>query len=190
LKRAHLLTTLTALTAVALCAAVPAPAAGEWEMPTPTKEHKWLQQFVGEWTSNVTIYAEPGKPPMQTKSTEKVRALGGFWVISESKSKMMGMPYTIVFTVGYDAAKKKYIGTWVDSGSSTFWRYEGVVDSTGKKLVLETEGPNMLNGTEMAKFREVTEFKSKDHKVFASSMWQGGKWVTLTTIDSWRKKSK
>jgi Protein of unknown function (DUF1579) len=41
----------------------------------------------------------------------------------------------------------------------------------------------------LAKFKKVTEFKSKDHRVFTSSM-QGedGKWAGIVNINYLRKK--
>ncbi len=101
----------------------------------------------------------------------------------------MEMPMTGVMTLGYDPEKKKYVGTWVDSMTSHLWRYEGTVDAAGKVLTLDTEGPNPAAPGKTAKFKERIEFKSKDHKVFTSSM-QGddGEWVTFMTMNSKRKK--
>ena len=158
-------------------------------MPVPVKEHEWLQQFVGEWEGEAEIHMEPGKPPVKSKGSETVRRLGGFWIISEGKSDMMGAPFNHVLTIGYDPDSKKYVGAWVDSMTSHLWKYEGTVDPTGKVLTLETEGPCPQKPGKLSKFREVTEFKSKDHRVFTSSM-QGedGKWTTLVTGNSRRKK--
>jgi hypothetical protein len=159
------------------------------EMPKPVKEHQWLQQFAGEWDAVSEMYMEPGKPPLKAKGTESVRKIGGFWTMSENKSTVMEMPMTGILTLGYDPEKKKFIGTWVDSMTSHMWTYEGKLDSTGKVLTLETEGPCPMSSSGMAKFKEVIDFKSKDHKVFSSSV-QGddGKWQTMLKIDYRRKK--
>src|SRR5688572_24337775 len=106
------------------------------KMPAPVKEHAWLQKFVGKWEAEAEIIMEPGKPAMKSKGTETVRPIGGFWVVSEGHSDMMGMKFDHVLTLGYDPEKKKYIGTWLDSMNSYLWKYEGTVDSTGKILTL------------------------------------------------------
>ena len=69
------------------------------------------------------------------------------------------------------------------------WKYEGTVDAAGKVLTLETEGPSMMKPGQMAKYKDVTEFKSKDQRAFTSSMLgDDGKWVTIVKVDSRRKK--
>ncbi len=156
------------------------------QMPKPVKEHEWLQQFLGEWESEGEI-TEPGAEPMKVKGTETARAIGGFWVMGEIKSEMMGQPFTGIITVGYDPEKKKYVGTWIDSMTSLLWKYEGSVDKDGKTLTLESIGPNMKEPGKTAKYRDATEFRSKDHRVFTSSVEMDGKWVTFMTINYRRK---
>ena len=159
------------------------------DMPPPSKEHEWLQQFVGEWEYSAELVMGEGMPAIQTKGTESVRPIGGFWVIAENKGDMMGTPFTGVSTVGYDPETKSYVGTWIDSMTSYLWHYKGTVDSTGKILTLESDGPSPTEPGKTAKFRDATEFKSKDQKIFTSSF-QGsdGKWVKMMTIDFKRKK--
>ncbi|MGI8602057.1 MAG: DUF1579 domain-containing protein [Verrucomicrobiales bacterium] len=159
------------------------------KMPPPVKEHAWLQQFAGEWESDVEIFMEPGKPPMKAHGIENARMIGGFWVVADGKGEMMGMPFIHQLTLGYDPEQKKYVGTWIDSMSSYLWKYQGSVDASGKKLTLETEGPCPMAPGKLSKFKEITEFKSNDHKVFKSEMLgDDGKWRTVVTVDSRRKK--
>lgn len=156
--------------------------------PAAQKEHVWLQQFVGEWEteSEGTI---PGQPPMKCKGTMRSRMLGNYWVMSDLQGDAMGMQMHGVQTIGYDAASKKYIGTWIDSMMDHMWKYTGSVDAAGKTLTLEAEGPNFLQPGKVSKFRDSYEFKSKDHIVATSSM-QGedGKWTTFMTGNVRRKK--
>jgi hypothetical protein len=174
---------LALLASAAVCAAQ-AP-----QLPTPEKAHQWLQQLVGEWEAVGEAYPAPGQPPMKIKGTESVRSVGGFWVVAENRSTMMDMPFTGVMTLGYDPERKKYVGTWLDSMSSYLWTYEGTVDSTGKTLTLETEGPCPMAPGRLSRIREVIELKGKDQKVFTSSVQaEDGKWVTGMTLNYRRKK--
>jgi hypothetical protein len=159
------------------------------QFPQPTKEHQLLQKFVGEWETTAEGKMGPDQPVMTCKGTATSRMLGGFWVVTESENDMMGMKINAIQTIGYDSAKKKYIGTWVDSMLNHMWEYEGSVDADGKKLILEADGPNMLSPGKTAKFRDAYEFKSPDHIEATSSM-QGedGKWVEFMVGQIRRKK--
>lgn len=174
--------------ALLLITVTPLPAQEFPEMPKPTKEHEWLKRFVGEWENEVKIFME-GAEPMKLSSTEKARMVGGFWVVGESTGAFGDMPFTNITTFGYDPETKKYIGTAIDSASSTLWRYEGTVDPSGKSMTFETNGPCPMRGGQMTKFKGVTEFKSDDERVFTSSfLGDDGKWIVNAIVTSKRKK--
>jgi hypothetical protein len=175
---------LAAVVVVALAAAASAQ-----EMPQPVKEHGWLKQFVGEWEVASEIHPGPGVDPIKCKGSESVKQIGGFWIVSELKSEIKDMPMNAVMTVGYDPTKKRYIGSWIDSMSHVLWHYDGSVDDDGKTLTLEADGPNMVDPTKTSKYRDVTEFKSPDHRVLTSYVQDDdGKWVAFMTAEFHRKK--
>jgi hypothetical protein len=159
------------------------------ELPKPTMAHDLLKQFGGDWKVVAECMPEPGKDPVKCEGVESAKMLGGFFLVSETESDMMGMPVKNVLTIGYDPAKKKYVGTFVCSMDGTLWNYVGAFDETGKKLVLETEGPIPFTPGKRAKFRETLELKDKDHKEFTSQM-QGddGKWAEIVKMTYTRKK--
>jgi hypothetical protein len=131
----------------------------------------------------------PDQPPMKCKGTMSSRMLGGFWLVSESKTEMPGFAIQALQTIGYEPKSKKYIGTWVDSMLNHMWRYEGAVDTSGKILTLEAEGPNFMLEGKLSRFRDAYEIKSKDHVVVTSSMLgEDGKWATFMTGQCRRKK--
>jgi hypothetical protein len=159
------------------------------DFPAPQKEHQWLQQLVGEWEAEVEMFMVPGQPPVKSTGTESIRAVGGFWVVAESRGEAMGHPFTGLMTLGYDVETAQYVGTWIDSMSGYLWKYEGTLDPSGKVLTLAAEGPCPMAPGELSKFKEVLELKSPDHKVFTSSI-QGkdGKWTKVMTINYRRTK--
>ncbi len=178
------------LLVVGLVAAVAVGRAGDPpKLPAPLKEHDWLKQLAGEWEVEAEAVMEPGKPPVRSTGTESARTLGGFWLVGELKSSFMGAPVTGVMTVGYDPAKKKYVGTWVCSVDGYLWHYEGAVDPAGKVLTLNTEGPDMTRPGKTCKMRDVLEVKGPDHVVLTSHMQtEDGKWVQFMTMNKKRKK--
>jgi hypothetical protein len=156
----------------------------------PQKEHQWLQKLVGEWTFEVEATMEPGKPPEHFKGTESVRSIGGLWIVAEGQGEMPGGgAATTMMTLGYDPQKKRYLGTWVGSMMTHLWLYDGALDAAGKVLTLDTKGPNMAAEGKMAKFKDVIELKSDDHRVLTSHMLgDDGKWHHFMTANYRRQK--
>jgi hypothetical protein len=99
----------------------------------PQKEHHWLQQLVGEWTSEAEAIMGPDKPPEKFTGTESVRSIGGLWVMCEGRGEMPGGGIaTTIMTLGYDPVRKRYVGTFMGSMMTHLWVYEGGLDSTGR----------------------------------------------------------
>ncbi|HJQ79523.1 MAG TPA: DUF1579 domain-containing protein [Lacipirellulaceae bacterium] len=159
------------------------------EMPSPQKEHQWLNKLVGEWDTEGEMQMGPGADPIKSTGTDSARMLGGFWLVSDVKGEVMGTSIEARLTLGYDPAKKKYVGTWIDSMTSYMWNYEGSVDDTGKILTLNTEGPGFHGGGQMTKFKEVIEIKNKDERTFTSSFQEeDGTWTKMMSVTYRRKK--
>ena len=158
------------------------------EMPAPQKEHEWLNQLAGEWETEGEVFLEPGKPPIKSSGTEKAHMMGGFWLVSDVRGEFMDIAIEAKLTLGYDPKKEKYVGTWIDSMGSYLWHYQGAVDDTGKTLTLDTEGPCPQRGGRLSKFKEVIEIKSKNERVFTSSIREDdGTWTKLVTVRYRRK---
>lgn len=157
------------------------------EMPKPQQEHEFLHKFVGQWESAGKGMMAEGQPPMECNGTFETRMMGGFWMVSKGKGDAMGTPMESLMTLGYDPAKGKYVGTWIDSVFNHMWQYEGTLE--GDILTLNAEGPDMTNPGRMAKYRDVFEFKSPDHYTLTSSaQGEDGEWTTFMTAEVTRKK--
>lgn len=156
----------------------------------PQKEHQWLQKLVGEWTCEAEMTMKPDEPPEKSKGTESVRSLGGLWILAEGQGEMPGGgPATMMMTLGYDPQKKRYVGTWIGSMMTHMWVYDGALDPAGSVLVLDSEGPGMDKDGKMAKYQDVIEFKSDDHRILASQvLGDDGKWNRFMTAHYRRKK--
>jgi hypothetical protein len=132
-----------ALVATSILAAAAVPALQDMAMPTPTEQHKQVLMGVGDWEGTITSYMTPGETPQPMPAREKVSAIGEFWILSHFECEFMGMPYHGSGHYGYDVAKKKYVGTWVDSMSSYLAVMEGDVDPKSKALVMRWQAPDM-----------------------------------------------
>ncbi len=157
---------------------------------SPPRDHAWLMQLVGEWESEWTMYIQPGQPPMEAPGTDSVRALGNHWVIAEAKATMMGTPFSGRMSLGYDASKGHFHGTWIDSFGGTMWVYKGALNEAGDALTLETEGPSLEVPGETARYREVIRITGENSRTFKSSYEsKDGTWVTLVEVAYQRKAS-
>jgi len=155
----------------------------------PAPEHRWLQQFVGEWTTEAEA-AEPGKPPEKMRGTETVRSIGGFWVQGEGKGQMPGGgEATMQITLGYDPQRQRFVGTWIGSMMAHLWVYEGTLDAAQRVLTLDAEGPSMTEAGKLAKYRDVVEVKSPDHRVLTSHvLGDDGQWHQFMTMHMHRRR--
>lgn len=154
---------------------------------TPQKEHEWLQKFVGEWT-----YEMPGCGDDQGPSTgtETGHMVGGLWAQTIGTGKMPdGSPMTTQMTIGYDPQKGRYIGTWIGSMMTHLWVYDGELNEAGTTLTLSAEGPDFETPGKMRQYRDVTEFKSDDHRVLTSHMLgDNGEWTQFMEVNYHRVK--
>jgi hypothetical protein len=149
----------------------------------PKKEHQWLQKLVGEWTYESEVLMRPDQPPEKSTGTERVRSLGGLWIVAEGQGEMPGCGLSMtMMTLGYDPQTKRYVGTWVGSMMTYLWLYDGELDAAETALTLEAEGPAMADDGSMAQYRDVIEFESDDHRLLKSYVLKdSGEWQPFTT---------
>jgi hypothetical protein len=152
-------------------------------MAKPRAEHGFLEKLVGTW--DVTSDMSAGMDWV-----EEVRSLHGLWIVAEGTGEMPdgAGSATTMLTLGHDAAKGKYVGTWLGSMMDNLWVYEGELEPDGRTLSLYTIGPAM-SGDGMADYREQITFLSDDHRTFTSSAKQpDGSWNQFMEAHYHRRK--
>ncbi|MCI0541227.1 MAG: DUF1579 domain-containing protein [Verrucomicrobiales bacterium] len=156
----------------------------------PQKEHKWLEKLVGEWNSVAEMSMAAGEPTMTFNGTETVRSLGGLWTLGEGEGEMPGGDIgKTMLTLGYDPSKQRFVGTWIGSMMTHMWIYDGKLDASGKVLTLDSEGPSMKGDGKMAKYRDIVEFKNRNHRLLHSEvLGSNRKWQRFMTAHYRRKK--
>jgi Protein of unknown function (DUF1579) len=158
-------------------------------MPEAQKEHRWLQQLVGEWTFEATPCATPGQPATKQQGTQAIRSIGDLWVQGEGQGEMPGGgAATMIITLGFNPQKQRFVGTWVGSMMTHLWVYDGALDPAGMVLTLNAEGPSM-SGNGMAKYQDIIELKSDDHHTLTARMLgDDGTWTQVMAADYRRKR--
>jgi Protein of unknown function (DUF1579) len=156
----------------------------------PQSEHHWLQALLGEWSFEAEMVSGSDQPATKSTGSETVRSIGGLWTIGESQgSSPDGTPTTGIMTLGYDPQKKRFVGTFIASMMTHLWIYDGALDATGKVLTLDTEGPNFSGDGKLARYQDIIELKSHDHRLLRSRMrGDDGKWHDFMIAHYRRRK--
>ena len=151
----------------------------------PELGHRWLQKLVGEWTYEGDATMEAGKPGEKFRGTESVRSLGGLWIQNVGKGEMPdGDTAMTVMTLGFNPQTKRYVGTWIGSMMTHLWLYDGELDAAERVLTLHTEGPAMGSPDQMAKYKDVIEIVSDDHRTLSSHVLaEDGTWHDFMRAD-------
>ena len=139
----------------------------------PGPQHQWLHQLLGEWKFTHKCDMGNDQPVTETAGEMRVRSLGGLWVLLDCESGSENDPggkWSSLFTLGYDPAKEKYVGTFVASMMTNLWIYEGDIDNETGRLVFEVEGPRMDGKEGTASYRDSYEIVSENEWVLRSAI--------------------
>ena len=146
----------------------------------PQQQHHWLARLIGEWEMEGESVGGPGQPEMKSKGTERVRSLGGLWVVCEGEGEMPGGgTANMIMTLGYDPRTGRFVGTWVGSMMTHLWVYDGSLDAAGRVLTLNAEGPDFAaGGNKTARYQDIIEFVGDDRRTLTSrTPGPDGNWV-------------
>ncbi|HVK17532.1 MAG TPA: DUF1579 domain-containing protein [Fimbriiglobus sp.] len=160
------MTTARWFCAAALAAVLAVPAVRAQEPARPSPEHEVLKKMEGNWDLTMKFGG------MESKGTVTYKMdLGGLWLVSALESDLGGQKFSGRGLDGYDAAKKKYVGVWVDSMSTSPLLMEGTYDKEKKTLTMSGDGPGMDG--KPVKFKSVSEMPDDDTINFSMYMGDG-----------------
>jgi hypothetical protein len=159
----------------------------------PTENHQWLEQFIGDWTSEMEAKMDPDQPPFKSTGTESARALGPLWIVADGVGHMPdGEEGLMILTLGYEPGRGKFVGSWVGSMMTYLWTYEGELDAGRRILTLNCQGPAMEDNGQSGKlgnYRDIHEIIDADHRTLRSQ-YQGpdGTWREFMVAHYYRKQ--
>jgi Protein of unknown function (DUF1579) len=134
------------------------------------RAERWLQRLIGEWMMENYASAAPGTEPELYSGHESVRALGGTWVVLESRTtEPASAASTTMMTLGYDATRARVVGVVATSMMSNLWIYDGALDEDGEGVTLECDGPSFIVEGATGRYRDTMRFKSDTERLFTSS---------------------
>jgi hypothetical protein len=158
--------------------------------PEPQSEHAWLQRLVGDWVFEGEASMGADAPPTKMAGSESVRSIGGLWTMGEGHGEMPdGSPAVTFMTLGYDPQTKRFVGNFIGSMMTHMWIYNGALDADRRVLTLDTEGPDFSGAPAMARYQDLIEFVSNDHRILKSRLQdKDGNWHQFMTAHYRRKK--
>lgn len=148
-----------------------------------------LRRDIGAWDCDLRFYPDPNGQPVVSKATENNHAVGNLWVVGDFQGEMAGATFHGSSQLGYDAKKKKYIGSWVDSASPYPTAMEGTYDAASKTLTFIGIGKEP-NGAE-TKIKLVTTYREDDTRTMSMYLGAAGdQWQRMMEVDYRRKKDR
>lgn len=145
------------MTRFAAVAAVLAAAgvAGGQPPSAATPQHEVLKAWVGTWDATVKA------GPVENKATAVYKMeLGGLWQTGTFEGDYGGTKFSGRALNGYDPARKKYVGVWVDSMNTAPMVMEGDYDARTKTLTMTATHPGPDG--KPARFKSVSTFPDPD----------------------------
>ncbi|MDQ6801587.1 MAG: DUF1579 domain-containing protein [Acidobacteriota bacterium] len=155
----------------------------------PGEMHKKLAGMVGKWSATVKMYAQPGAPAQVSNGTsENKMVLGGRWVQETFNGSFMGMPFSGIGYTGYDNMKKQYVGTWMDTMSTSMMQSAGTADASGKTFEFNSTMDDPMTGKSVAMKSTVTVADNNHHTMEMWAPAPDGKMFKMMEINYTRKK--
>jgi hypothetical protein len=166
------------IAAITTAAALAVPVAAQ-EPPQPGPEHEVLKKLEGRWDTTLKAGGMENKGTMTYKMD-----LGGLWLAGALEVDLGGQKFSGRSFDTYDPAKKKYVGYWFDSMSSTALAMEGSYDREKKTMTMVGEGPGQDG--KPAKWKSVSTMPDDD--TINQSMYVGDAKEPMFTVTYKRKK--
>jgi len=155
----------------------------------PGEAQKKLDFLVGTFDVKIRTWVDPSKPPYESTATSIATwVLGGRYVQQMLAGNIMGEPWSGMGYAGYDNVAKKYVATYMDSGSTGMEWFSGAVSPDGKLAKLTATMTDDSTGKPVKVEMRLSVEANGDH---VTEMWQAGpgdKMVKIMELQYARKK--
>lgn len=149
---------------------------------TPGPAHAWLGQFIGTWSTTMTMQMGPDSMVSHGTSTFSWLMEGRF-LQQDYQGDMMGMPMTGHGVTGFDNGKRQYVGVWLDSFGTGISSMQGSLDPTGKIQTMIGAMDEPTTGEHGKAVMYVTTVIDANHMKFEAREILYGEPFTVFTID-------
>ena len=155
---------------------------------TPGEGQKKLGFLVGKYDVKVRTWVDPAEPPIESTATSVATwVLGNRYVQQMLAGYVMGEPWSGIGYVGFDNTMKKYVMTYMDSGSTGMEWYTGTMDAAGKHAKMTATIHDEVTGKPVPLELRVSVAANGEH---VTELWQGdltGKMAKVMELQYTRK---
>jgi hypothetical protein len=117
------------------------------EFMTPGDLHKMMASYNGEWKEEITMWMEPGAPPVVSAgSCMNVMVLDGRYQVSVHTNTFQGMPFEGRGLWGYNNATKKFESTWIDNMGTGIMYMEGTWNEKTRTITFKGKSVDIMTG--------------------------------------------
>ena len=170
------------------------------ELSKLNENHKLIGNLAGTWNYTVKFWmtGDPSLKPQESKGVAVRKPIwGGRYYTLDVSGKMQmpgedGKMKEVVFKgmglEGYDNAKKKFVGSWMDNMGTGIMMAEGTYDPATQTFTYTGEYEQVPGMPQ--KIRETIKVVDKDHHTFEWYENRGGNEVKTLEINYTRAKGK
>ncbi|HVU56869.1 MAG TPA: DUF1579 domain-containing protein [Puia sp.] len=162
--------TFALLTVTALCFSHPTQAQSDDDMKammayaTPGDIHKMMARSVGVWTADISMWMEPGAPPMtSTGEMKNEMILGGRYLKGTNTGNFMGQPFEGISITAYDNAKKMFVNSWIDNMGTGIMTLTGAWDNATNSITFTGTMVDPASGKDIP-IRQVLKMVDDNHQ--------------------------
>jgi len=120
-----------------------------------------FEKDVGDWDAEVVIQPGPGAAPIRQTGRYQARLTAGRWLVVDYQTDSGFQGHGVY---GWDPARGKYVGSWVDSLQVSIARSEGTWDAATRTMTFVTEAAAASGGT--LRYREITQTEADGTQVY------------------------
>jgi uncharacterized protein DUF1579 len=158
---------------------------------TPGEAQKKLDFLVGTFDVKIRTWLDPSKPPYESTATSVATwVLGNRYVQQMLAGYIAGATWTGIGYAGYDNVSKRYVATYMDTGSTGMEWYTGTMDASGKLAKMDATIADEVTGKPRTLEMRLSIAANGDH---VTELWEsdlnGGKMAKIMELQYTRKKS-
>jgi hypothetical protein len=138
---------------------------------TPGEAQAKLEYMVGTFDVTIRTWVDPAEPPIESMATSvSTWVLGKRYVQQMLAGYVLGESWSGIGYAGFDNVSKKYVATYMDSGSTGMLWFTGTMSKTGDIATMTATTNDEVTGEPVPIEMRVSVAPTGDH---VTELWLG-----------------